>query len=51
MPAKSQAQKAMMCKEAKSPGSTKAKGISQKAASEYCHTKGSLPKKSSKKSS
>ena len=45
MAAKSAKQRAMMCKEAKSPGSTKAAGISKKAASEYCHTEGQLPKK------
>lgn len=45
MPSKSQAQRAMMCKEAAKPGSTKASGISQKAAGEYCHTSGKLPAK------
>jgi hypothetical protein len=28
--------------EASKPGSTSAKGISQKSASEFCHTKGKL---------
>jgi hypothetical protein len=45
MPAKSQSQRAMMCKEAAKPGSTQAKGISQKSAAEYCHTPGKLPSK------
>lgn len=42
MPAKSAAQKRLMCAEASKPGSTKAKGISQKSAMEFCHTSGKL---------
>lgn len=42
MPAKSQAQRGMMCREAAHPGSTKAKGISPESAQEYCNTKGKL---------
>lgn len=49
MPAKSQAQRAMMCKEASKPGSTKASGISRKSAAEYCHTAGKLAMKAPKK--
>lgn len=44
MPAKSESQRKMMCAAA-SGKSTKAKGISKKAAGEYCHTPGKLPKK------
>jgi hypothetical protein len=45
MPAKSQAQRAMMCREASKPGSTKATGISKKSAAEFCHTPGKLQAK------
>lgn len=45
MPAKSSSQRKMFCAEAANPGSTKAKGISQKSATEYCKTPGKLPAK------
>jgi len=45
MPSKSAAQRRLMCAEASKPGSTSAKGISKKAAGEYCHTPGKLPAK------
>lgn len=45
MPSKSSSQRALMCAEASKPGSTKASGISQKAATEYCKTPGKLPAK------
>jgi hypothetical protein len=42
MPAVSDAQRKMMCREAAHPGSTQAKGIAKKSAEDYCTTKGKL---------
>lgn len=49
MPAKSEAQKKLMCAEAAKPGSTAAKGIDRKSAAEFCHTPGKLPAKTTPK--